>query len=296
MGYLVGEIWIWLLITFVIGLVIGWLIWGRGRAAAQSRITGLERQLATTKAQCDACEAEKSKLKAAAEAAESAKAGLEKELASAKSAAEASTSEVGRLSAKIADLEKAQGAAGSQAATANADAEEKARLEARIAELEKERDDAKTAAAAAPAAAATETVPAGGGSAAQTTSVDAVDGDDTVSLTDADVDLTGSGAPSEVSGDDAPTVSDADRPDSLAAPQGEKDDLKKISGVGPKLEGVLNELGVFHFWQIAKWTDREVAWVDDYLSFKGRINRDKWIEQAKVLADGGETEFSARAK
>lgn len=65
------------------------------------------------------------------------------------------------------------------------------------------------------------------------------------------------------------------------------DDLKRISGVGPKLEGVLNELGFWHFDQIAKWTDEEVAWVDSRLKFKGRIERDDWITQAAKLAAEG---------
>ena len=67
---------------------------------------------------------------------------------------------------------------------------------------------------------------------------------------------------------------------------GKPDDLKKIKGVGPKLEGTLNGLGVYHFDQIAAWTDAEIAWVDDRLQFKGRIERDGWIDQAKALASG----------
>lgn len=62
------------------------------------------------------------------------------------------------------------------------------------------------------------------------------------------------------------------------------DDLKKISGVGPKLEGLLNQNGVFHFDQIAAWNDAEIAYMDDQLSFRGRIARDNWIEQAATLA------------
>ena len=69
-----------------------------------------------------------------------------------------------------------------------------------------------------------------------------------------------------------------------AARAGGADDLKQISGVGPKLEGVLNDLGFYHFDQIAKWTDAEVAWVDARLKFKGRIERDNWIDQAAELA------------
>jgi NADH-quinone oxidoreductase subunit E len=63
------------------------------------------------------------------------------------------------------------------------------------------------------------------------------------------------------------------------------DDLKKISGIGPKLEMVLNDLGIFTFGQIAAWTAAEIAWIDDYLSFSGRIERDNWIEQASALAN-----------
>lgn len=85
-------------------------------------------------------------------------------------------------------------------------------------------------------------------------------------------------------------------PERLAAPSmGAPDDLKKIKGVGPKLEATLHELGFFYYRQIAAWTAEEVAWVDTRLSFKGRIQRDNWIEQAKILAAGGETEFSKRS-
>jgi predicted flap endonuclease-1-like 5' DNA nuclease len=74
------------------------------------------------------------------------------------------------------------------------------------------------------------------------------------------------------------------------------DDLKLISGVGPKLEGTLNELGVYHFDQVGSWRKKEIEWVDARLRFKGRIERDGWIAQAKILAKGGETEFSKRKK
>lgn len=70
----------------------------------------------------------------------------------------------------------------------------------------------------------------------------------------------------------------------LKGAKGEADDLKKISGVGPKLEGVLNEIGVFHFWQIAEWGPAEIEYMDDRLSFKGRIERDGWIKQAGDFA------------
>lgn len=70
----------------------------------------------------------------------------------------------------------------------------------------------------------------------------------------------------------------------LKEAKGTPDDLKKISGVGPKLEGLLHENGVFHFWQIAEWKAPDIAYMDDKLSFKGRIERDDWITQATEFA------------
>ncbi|MFX0544317.1 50S ribosomal protein L21 [Roseovarius sp. S1116L3] len=64
------------------------------------------------------------------------------------------------------------------------------------------------------------------------------------------------------------------------------DDLKQLSGVGPALEKKLHEAGVTSFAQIAAWTDSDVAEMDEKLSFKGRIEREGWIEQAKELTKG----------
>ena len=91
-------------------------------------------------------------------------------------------------------------------------------------------------------------------------------------------------------------VEDAVRPEALSgARDGGADDLKMIKGVGPKLEVMLNELGFYHFDQIAGWSSAEVAWVNDNLTgFKGRVSRDNWVEQARKLASGQETEFSKR--
>lgn len=64
------------------------------------------------------------------------------------------------------------------------------------------------------------------------------------------------------------------------------DDLKRLSGVGPALEKKLHEAGVTTFAQVAAWTEADVAAMDEKLSFKGRIEREGWIEQAKELAKG----------
>lgn len=70
----------------------------------------------------------------------------------------------------------------------------------------------------------------------------------------------------------------------LSKPQGAADDLKKISGVGPKLENTLNQTGIFHFAQIARLSQKAIDELDDKLAFKGRVARDKWVEQAKALS------------
>jgi len=88
------------------------------------------------------------------------------------------------------------------------------------------------------------------------------------------------------------------KPATLSAARGGKaDNLKEIKGIGPKMEKLCNKLGFYHFDQIAAWTADEVAWVDANLEgFRGRVTRDTWVAQAKVLAAGGETEFSKRVE
>ncbi len=91
----------------------------------------------------------------------------------------------------------------------------------------------------------------------------------------------------------------AKRPEALAAARGGKpDDLTLIVGIGPKLAALCHRLGFYHFDQIANWTAEEITWVDGNLEgFKGRVTRDKWVPQAKILAAGGtvaEAEAAAR--
>ncbi|MCV0397459.1 MAG: dipeptide ABC transporter ATP-binding protein [Rhizobiaceae bacterium] len=69
------------------------------------------------------------------------------------------------------------------------------------------------------------------------------------------------------------------------------DDLKLISGVGPRIERTLNDLGIYTYAQVAAWKKAEREWVDGYLRFRGRIERDDWVRQAKALAKGGSAEY-----
>ncbi|MEO0607355.1 MAG: hypothetical protein AAFY82_03930 [Pseudomonadota bacterium] len=76
-------------------------------------------------------------------------------------------------------------------------------------------------------------------------------------------------------------------PKTLPAPEGSADDLTRIKGIGPKLSSKLNDLGIYHFKQIADWSDAEAKWVEEYLSFKGRVSREKWIPQALTFVTNG---------
>ncbi|MEM9842398.1 MAG: hypothetical protein AAF767_07105 [Pseudomonadota bacterium] len=76
-------------------------------------------------------------------------------------------------------------------------------------------------------------------------------------------------------------------PDRLNAPIGDADDLTRIKGIGPKLSARLNELGIYHFKQIANWSEEQSEWVDEYLAFKGRVTREKWVNQARALSANG---------
>ncbi|MBB3290262.1 MULTISPECIES: NADH-quinone oxidoreductase subunit E [unclassified Rhizobium] len=87
-----------------------------------------------------------------------------------------------------------------------------------------------------------------------------------------------------------PSLDDKDRPAGIEKPA-QPDNLQLISGVGPKIEGTLHEIGIFTFAQVASWNEAERRWVDGYLNFRGRIERDDWVRQAEALAKGGEAEY-----
>lgn len=75
------------------------------------------------------------------------------------------------------------------------------------------------------------------------------------------------------------------KPATLSEPRnGQADNLKQIKGIGPKIEASLYAMGIFHIDQIAGWSKANIDWVDAQLSFKGRIRRERWVEQALELA------------
>lgn len=81
----------------------------------------------------------------------------------------------------------------------------------------------------------------------------------------------------------------------IPAAVGAPDDLTHIVGIGPKLNDLLKGLGITRFDQIAAWGAAEIERVDAHLgAFRGRIDRDHWVDQAKLLASGAMEEWNRR--
>ena len=81
------------------------------------------------------------------------------------------------------------------------------------------------------------------------------------------------------------------RPASTVA-SGKSDNLKLIKGIGPKNEAILHGFGIWHFGQIAGWDDANQTWVGHGMAFPGRVQREHWVDQAKLLASGIETDHA----
>lgn len=235
-GFLLGEIWVLLLLAALLGLFAGWLIWGR-RSSYKDEADSLKMQLDSCRKDC------------------------------------------ADRDARIAGLEAEGGASGDLSADLEICRDGQRSRDAEIARLEAALAECQAAADASPAAPL-------GAMAAPAAAVAATDAGDTEGMVDYDGDGIFEGE------------NEGTKPETLSAARGGvADDLKQIKGVGPKLEKLCNSMGFYHFDQIASWTDQEVAWVDANLEgFKGRVSRDRWVEQASVLAAGGETEFSNRVK
>lgn len=91
-----------------------------------------------------------------------------------------------------------------------------------------------------------------------------------------------------------PTVDVQARVGAGARSSGAADDLKRIRGIGVLIEKKLNALGVSSYDQIANWTSEDIERVSRALDFRGRIERENWVEQARILSAGGATDFSRR--
>ena len=206
-----------------------------------------------------------------------------------------------------AGAKSAVAAATTKAADAKADAEEKAKAAAdkAKADAKKAKDDAAEKAKAAADAAKKKAADAGDKISGAAKSAAGKVKDEAKAVAKAATtkvqDLTDEEAAERLAAlpDDATPEQKADavgaRPAGLVSPDaGGADDLKRIRGIGKVNEKKLNDLGIYHFRQIAAWSGPEARWVGTFLAFAGRIEREDWIGQAKVLAKGGDTAFSKR--
>lgn len=83
----------------------------------------------------------------------------------------------------------------------------------------------------------------------------------------------------------------------LSSPrQAGKDNLKKIKGINSKIEKDLNNIGIFHFDQIAKWTSKNADWIEEFLQLPGCVKKYQWVDQARILASGKETIYSQKVE
>ena len=213
----------YMLLAFVVGILVGWFIWGRLRGELDSLRGDLDR----TRSERDRLRADGDRLKGELDACGRARADLESRLRDAPSA-------------KAGFDKPAAPAAAVTPATAT------------------KAVPARPAAAKKPAAAKTAAAKPAAKSA----------------------------APKKAA---APAAKKAAAPQAAA---GKADNLRRLIGIGPVNERLLKGLGVTTYAQIAAWTAADVKRIEDVLNFDGRIAREKWIEQAKLLAAGNEAEFA----
>lgn len=288
-GFLLSEIWGLLILAALMGLLVGWLIWGRrvvsaADSAAQdrlradldacqssarvqaSRISALEGDVTAAKAAADAAQA---RLSARTEAASAEAFGAGQMSGAPTRSAQASVAEGSAASfltsAPAPSAGSANGSGSGSGAAAGAGLNGAAAPAAAGA--------AVTGTAAKPAAKA----------AAKPVAKPAAKADAKPAAKPAAAKAKAEAPSAAVSAPQAPA-----KPTTLSAPRGGKaDDLKLIKGVGPKMEALLHKLGFYHFDQMAAWTAKDVAWVDENLEdFKGRATREDWVQQAKDLAAG----------
>ena len=219
----------YMLLAFVVGILVGWFIWGRLRGEIDSLRGDLDR----TRSERDRLRADSDRLKGELDACGRARADLESRLRDAPSARAGANKAATPALAALMSTQAAATSAATKAAPA------------------------KSAAAKKPAATKTAAKPAAKAA-----------------------------APKKLA---APAARKAATPQ---AATGKADNLRRLIGIGPVNERLLKGLGVTTYAQLAAWTDADVKRIEEVLNFDGRIAREKWIEQAKLLAAGNEAEFA----
>ena len=233
----------YMLLAFLVGVLVGWFLWGRLRGELDSLRGDLDR----TRSERDKLRADSDRLTSELDACGKTRADLERRLR------EAQTSAAGTGAAKPAG--QAPAALMSTPPTAKSAPAKPAPAKPAAAKTAPAK--ATTAKSAAPKPAATKP-------AAKAT------------------------APAKPA-----AATSAAKSSKAAKPAAAKpDNLRRLIGIGPVNEKLLKAQGVTSFAQIAAWTAADIKRIEDVMNFDGRIARERWIEQAKLLAAGDETEFA----
>ncbi|RWC15219.1 proton-conducting membrane transporter [Mesorhizobium sp.] len=225
----------YVLLAFIVGVSVGWFIWGRLRGELDSLRGDLDR----TRGERDRLRADTDRLTAELEACGHTRADLERRLREAPAASGAAKASAPAPAALVSTPAPAKSASAKPAAAKPAAAKPASAK------------PAATRSAAAPKPAAPKAA-----------------------------------APKAAAKKAAPA--------STKAATGKADNLRRLIGIGPVNEKLLKGLGVTSYAQIAAWTAADVKRIEDVLNFDGRIAREQWIEQAKLLAAGDEKEFARR--
>lgn len=245
----------YMLLAFIVGVLVGWFIWGRLRGELDSLRGDLDR----TRSERDRLRADSDRLTGELDACGKTRADLERRLREAQAAPAAST-------APTASTGPAKAASQAPAAVMSSPAPAKtAPAKPAPAKPASAKPAAKPAAAkAAPAAAASK------------------------------ASAPKAAAPKPAAAKPAPAARKAAPAPAKAATTSKPDNLRRLIGIGPVNEKLLKGQGVTTFAQIAAWTPAEIERIEHALQFGGRVEREHWVEQAKLLAAGDEKEFARR--
>ncbi|RWD18118.1 MAG: proton-conducting membrane transporter [Mesorhizobium sp.] len=250
----------YVLLAFIVGVSVGWFIWGRLRGELDSLRGDLDR----TRGERDRLRADTDRLTAELEACGHTRADLERRLREAPAASGAAKASAPAPAALVSTPAPAKSASAKPAAAKPAAAKPAA---------------AKPAAAKSPAAKPAAAKPAAAKPASAKPAA-----------------TRSAAAPKPAAPKAAAPKAAAKKaaPASTKAATGKADNLRRLIGIGPVNEKLLKGLGVTSYAQIAAWTAADVKRIEDVLNFDGRIAREQWIEQAKLLAAGDEKEFARR--
>ncbi len=242
----------YMLLAFVVGLLLGWFLWGRQRG----ELDGLRKNLDSVRGERDRLAADTTRLKGELDVCGRARADLERQVSEAKagaakkSAAKAAPASASLMSAPAASASPSSSTPKKSAAPAAA------------------KSAKATATTAKPAKAASAKASPAKASATKM-------------------------SPAKASSAKASSAKAASTKATAANSSG-KDNLRRLIGIGPVNERKLNGHGITTFAQIAAWKAADIKRVEEYLEFDGRIERERWVEQAKLLAAGNEKEFARR--